>query len=66
MLRGADQLLNDKSVRFICELHPFAWEAFGVSYDEFKNIISDAKRTIQVLDNRNSLNDLPYYGTVLF
>jgi FkbM family methyltransferase len=66
VLRGAGKLLNDKNVRFICELHPFAWETFGVSYDEFMQIIHNCKRTIQVLDNRKSLNDLPYYGTVLF
>jgi FkbM family methyltransferase len=66
ILKGASELLKDSSIKFICELHPFAWEDFGVRYSEFTSILETYGRTITLLDDRKSVDDLPYYGTVLF
>jgi FkbM family methyltransferase len=66
ILRGGSRLLSDKNVKFICELHPFAWESFGVKYNEFVDILNRYGRKIELLDNRKQVKDLPYYGTVLF
>jgi len=66
ILRHADKLLANPDIRFICELHPFAWESFGVTYTEFENILRKHNRTIELLDKQKNLADLPFYGTVLF
>jgi FkbM family methyltransferase len=66
ILRGGSELLKDSSVHFICELHPFAWESFGVQYSEFTSILETYGRKLRLLDDRKSPEDLPYYGTVLF
>lgn len=66
ILSAADKLLENKEVNFICELHPFAWDAFGVSYYDFEQIINKYGRTLSLLDNQKSLSSLPFYGTVLF
>jgi|694.fasta_scaffold11882_16 FkbM family methyltransferase len=66
ILKGASELLKNSSVKFICELHPFAWDHFGVTYSEFTDILAAHGRTITLLDDRKSLSELPYYGTVLF
>ena len=66
ILRGGSALLSNPKVNFICELHPFAWDAFGVTYAEFEHLMQKHNRTITLLDQRKSLSDLPFYGTVLF
>ena len=66
ILKGASELLKNSSVKFICELHPFAWDHFGVTYSEFTDILAAHGRTIKLLDDQKSMSELPYYGTVLF
>lgn len=66
ILRSGSALLNNHKVRFICELHPFAWDDFNVQYSEFEQLVKDSGRTIKLLDNNKRLEDLPFYGTVLF
>jgi FkbM family methyltransferase len=66
VLRAASKLLENKKVQFICELHPFAWEAFGVAFEEFQDILKRYDRTIRLLDTSKKQTDLPYYGTLLF
>lgn len=66
ILRGGSALLSNPKVNFICELHPFAWDAFGVTYAEFVNLLQKHNRTITLLDDRKKGSDLPFYGTVLF
>lgn len=66
ILKAADRLLADTSVKFICELHPFAWGNFGVYYYEFVSILQKHNRTIHLLDDKKDLSELPFYGTVLF
>jgi FkbM family methyltransferase len=66
ILRSGSALLNNHKVRFICELHPFAWDEFKVQYSEFQQLVKDSGRTIRLLDEKKQLSDLPFYGTVLF
>ena len=39
ILRAASKLLQNPHIRFICELHPFAWEKFAVQYEEFETLL---------------------------
>jgi FkbM family methyltransferase len=66
ILSEATLLLSDNNVKFICELHPFAWESFKSSYDEFVNLLKEFNRDLKLLDNSKQIEDLPFYGTVLF
>lgn len=66
ILKSAGQLLANPNIKFICELHPFAWGGFGVKYEEFTVILKKYNRTLSLLDTNKQLGDLPYYGTVLF
>lgn len=66
ILRSASDLLANKTIKFICELHPFAWEAFNVEYSEFETILKKYGRKISLLDTKKSISELPYYGTILF
>jgi FkbM family methyltransferase len=66
ILSEASQLLRNTGTKFICELHPFAWEAMNVKYEDLISILKTYNRTIQTLDYKKSVRDLPFYGTVLF
>jgi FkbM family methyltransferase len=66
ILRGATNLLSNHDVTFVCELHPFAWPSFNVTFEEFESIISASGRKLRLLDGKRSSNELPYYGTVIF
>ena len=67
IIKGASKLLQDKSVKFICELHPFAWEWFDqADYGEFVTTIESYGRTIQPLDSNMKLTQLPSYSTIIF
>jgi FkbM family methyltransferase len=64
VLRGAPETLRGQS-RIICELHPYAWEAFGSSYSELLEIVSAARRRIRYLDAERRIEDGPAYGAVI-
>ena len=66
ILKAADVLLKNRNITFICELHPFAWDSFNVTYNDFLAILQKHNRQIQLLDSRKKMEDLPYYGTVIF
>lgn len=66
ILKSSDKLLSNPKIKFICELHPFAWESFGVSCNDFTSVLKKYKRTISLLDTKKKLSDLPYYRTVIF
>ena len=64
VLRGAPKAL--KSVEgILCELHPYAWNDFGSTYDELLSIVRDSGRTISWLDGNRRIEDGPAYGTVI-
>lgn len=66
MLRNADKLLSNPSVCFICELHPFAWKDYDVSFFDLTVILNKYDRKLILLDNQKNESDLPFYGTVIF
>lgn len=66
ILKAGTKLLEKREVRFICELHPFAWNSFNVRYEEFETILNKYNRKISLLDTQKDPASLPYYGTVLF
>jgi FkbM family methyltransferase len=66
VLKGATTLLEDKTVTFICELHPFAWKEFDVDFDSFIELLSRYDRKMKLIDSDNNIFDLPFYGTVIF
>ncbi len=66
ILGEASELLSDKKIRFICELHPFAWEAMNVSFEDLIRKLETYNRTLTPLDPNFTSAELPYYGTVLF
>ena len=49
----------------VCELHPYAWEELGTSYDELLHIVYDSGRSESYLDESRKIADGPAYGAVL-
>lgn len=66
ILPMAGNLLKNKNEKSICELHPFAGDAFNVNYEIFTKILSQYDRHLTTLDNRKNKSVLPFYGTVFF
>ena len=64
ILRGARQLLQSEAI-IICELHPYAWEEFGTTFDELLLLIRDAGRTISYLDPSRSIEQGAHYGAAI-
>jgi FkbM family methyltransferase len=64
VLRGAKTLLAG-GARIICELHPYAWPAFGDTFDELRDLIATSGRRIRYLDQVHDLTGSPAYGIVL-
>lgn len=63
-LRGAPNLLASKAL-VICELHPFAWSAFGATFAELQRIVKSGGRRMRHLDSQKELEGEPHYGCVL-
>jgi FkbM family methyltransferase len=64
ILKGATRLLaSDADI--VCELHPYAWNAFGNTATELKQLAAAAGRRIHFLDQDAEIGDRPEYGTVL-
>jgi FkbM family methyltransferase len=66
ILKAGGALLENRNITFICELHPFAWDSFNVNYNDFLEILKKYNRQVQLLDSRKKMEELPYYGTVIF
>jgi FkbM family methyltransferase len=64
VLRGATRALHG-GTRIVCELHPYAWDAFGSSFDELVTIVKAAGRTMRFLDDERDIANGPDYGAVL-
>lgn len=66
ILKAGGTLLGNRNITFICELHPFAWDSFHVTYNDFLAILKKYDRQVKLLDTNKTLEELPFYGTVLF
>jgi FkbM family methyltransferase len=64
VLRGAGRALHGKT-RIVCELHPYAWDSFGTSFDELIAIVGSAGRRMTWLDDTRVFNGRPDYGAVV-
>lgn len=63
-LRGAGRLLRSKAV-ILCELHPYAWNEFGTSFDDLLRLVHDSGRSMKYLDEERRIEDGPSYGSVV-
>jgi FkbM family methyltransferase len=64
VLRGASRALHGQT-RIVCELHPYAWDSFGTSFDELMSIVQQAGRKISWLDDTREFSGRPDYGAVV-
>jgi FkbM family methyltransferase len=63
-LMGARRLLASPA-KVLCELHPYAWDDFGTTFSELREIVSASGRRMHYLDSDQDLTSDPIYGTVL-
>ncbi len=64
ILKGAQEVLKSKTI-ILCELHPYAWEEFGVTYSDLLDMVKRFGKNIKYLDESLKLEDGPHYGTVI-
>jgi FkbM family methyltransferase len=64
ILRGAREMLQS-GAKIVCELHPYAWEEFGTSYEELLTIVRDCGRQISYLDESVKIEDGAVHGAVI-
>jgi FkbM family methyltransferase len=64
VLRGMPKILASKA-RIVCELHPFAWDEFGVTFQDIENLVVQSGRTMNWLDGRGTVKSPGEYGTVM-
>jgi len=64
ILKGAPELLSSDA-EIVCELHPYAWEEFGNSFEELKAVVRNAGRRMRYLDQHTEIGFDVKYGTVL-
>jgi FkbM family methyltransferase len=63
-LRGAAGVLCSNAV-IVCELHPYAWSEFGVSFDDLLQLVRKSGRKMAYLDHERRIEDGPSYGAVV-
>lgn len=64
ILKGAPDLLRGPS-NVICELHPYAWDEFGNTFEELEAIVAAAGRRMHYLGTDQPVTAPAQYGTVL-
>jgi len=64
VLRGMMDLLASDAL-VVCELHPYAWEEFGVGLSELEQLAASTGRTLRWLDGSGKMQDPVRYGTVV-
>lgn len=64
ILKGASEVLKSGAT-IICELHPYAWQEFGTSFDELLGLVVVAGKTIEYLDPSMRIQDGAFYGAVI-
>jgi FkbM family methyltransferase len=63
-LRGARNILRSNTT-IVCELHPYAWSEFAVTFDDLLRLVHDNGRTVRYLDEDRRIEDGPSYGAVI-
>lgn len=65
ILQGARELLSTNA-GILCELHPWAWDEFGSTYDQFLELVRSSGRKVRFLDHKTfDPGAKPVYGTVV-
>lgn len=64
ILRAAGELLRSNAV-VVCELHPYAWNELGTSYEELLFLINKSGRNIRYLDEAQKIENGPVHGCVI-
>lgn len=65
ILEGAQKVLAGDT-QIICEIHPYAWPEFGVTFDDMDRLVRASGRRIRYLDEQIELGaDRVEYGTVI-
>jgi FkbM family methyltransferase len=64
ILKGSSEVLKSDAT-IVCELHPYAWEEFGTSFDELLRLVTDAGKTIEYLDPSVRIENGAVYGAVI-
>lgn len=63
VIKGARRLLAGRTT-ILCELHPYAWPAYGNSLAELKEMVAQSGRRIRYLDRESEVGDDATYGIV--
>lgn len=64
ILRGARDVLKSGTV-IVCELHPYAWNEFGTTFEELLQIVRECGRSIRYLDEDLKITDGAVYGAAI-
>jgi FkbM family methyltransferase len=64
ILRAARDLLRSAAV-IVCELHPYAWNELGTSYEELLGLVKEAGRNIRYLEDTQRIENGPLHGCVI-
>jgi FkbM family methyltransferase len=64
VLLGATRALAGQT-QILCELHPYAWNAFGTTFEQIVSLAGAYGRTVRFLDPSRDITLGPEYGAVL-
>lgn len=64
VLKGMPRILDSPAL-IVCELHPFAWEEFGVSFDDLNRLLREHGRRPVWIDGTGEAKAPGKYGTVI-
>jgi FkbM family methyltransferase len=64
VLRGASRILHGQT-NIVCELHPYAWEGFGSTFEELVALVEGAGRKMHFLDETRGPVTVAEYGAVI-
>jgi FkbM family methyltransferase len=64
ILSGAETLLASDA-EILCELHPYAWEGFGSSFEELQGLLAKCGRQMRYIDQDKPVEGDPDYGVVV-
>lgn len=64
ILKGAPRLLKSPA-NFLVELHPYAWDGFGNTFEELVEVVRESGRRMRYLDRAEPLVADPVYGVVV-
>lgn len=64
VLKSARRALAGRT-KILCELHPYAWDSFGNTFDELRKLVESFGRRMRFLDESRDISNGPDYGAVI-